>query len=386
MCRSRRHTATSTQSDTRNSRLAHSVLGVLRTRLIALVVAALAIVGVVAMSRTSSRSAKAQQEPVSNITPSTQSSSAVPTTAVPATSAPTTSATTATTTPSTTAAAPESAPPAPPTGLADAAHGRWSKQLSLGGRPALWTLSMHPLAKQPNVTLTAAVFEPAAFTSALYNGSSTPGGGPWVNGDRVPAAARPALAISFNGGFLFKHITGGYAAEGRHVKALAAGQATLGVRHDGRLVLGIFGSDLTDDGTWLALRQNLPPIVEQGRSSIAKYPGTYWGDNFHQVQDDFRSAICTRADGRLMYVAMGMVRIETLARTLPALGCVLGMELDINGHWPQFVWFTGAANHRVPHLLDRRMWKPNRVFTGSEKDFFALFDPATLPTDVVYRG
>jgi hypothetical protein len=260
----------------------------------------------------------------------------------------------------------------------------WKPRLSANGTTGLWTLATHPLPTAPDVTLSAALIDPALFTAALFNGTGTPGGSGWHNGDRVPAAAVPALRIAFNGGFLFKHITGGYVTEDRTAKPLANGQATLAIANDGRMSIGILGRDIQDDGSWLSLRQNLPPIVENGASSIGRYPGTYWGDNFHHVEANFRSAICTRDDGRLMYVTMGMVRIGTLAETLPKFGCRLGMELDINGHWPQFVWFTGGGQHPVGHLLDQRMWKPNRVLTGSEKDFVALFDPASLPAGVLW--
>ena len=167
------------------------------------------------------------------------------------------------------------------------------------------------------------------------------------------------------------------------VEFIAANTDAQALRRNQATVQLQLGSDITNDGSWVSLRQNLPPIVENGASSISRYPGTYWGDNFHQVQDDFRSAICTRADGRLMYVAMGMVRIETLARTLPALGCVLGMELDINGNWPQFVSYQGTTNEKSADLLDKRMSNPRRYLRKSDKDFIALFDPALLPAGVV---
>jgi hypothetical protein len=275
--------------------------------------------------------------------------------------------------------------PAPIGGLPKASEGTWTPQVRLAGTPVVWSASFHPLTSTPSVKVVAAVIDQARLTAALYNGFQLPGGGPWKNGDHVETAARPALMLAFNGGFLFKHITGGYYTEGRTVKPLQNGQATLGVRKDGRLVLGIYGKDMTNDGNWLSFRQNLPPIVENGQRSLSKYPGTYWGNNFHSVDLDYRSAICNRSDGKLMYVVMGMVRIGTLADELAALGCTTAMELDINGHWPQFAWYTGfGTTQRSGQLLDNRMWKPFRYVTKSEKDFIAMFDPATLPKGAIY--
>lgn len=224
------------------------------------------------------------------------------------------------------------------------------------------------------------------LAAALYNGNQLPGGGPWTNGDHVGKVAQSALVLAFNGGFLFKHIRGGYFTEGKVVKPLLPGQATLGVRKDGRLVLGIYGKDMTNDGSWLSLRQNLPPIVDQGQNSLAQYPGTYWGNDFHSVDLNYRSAICNRSDGKMMYVAMGMVRITTLSDELARLGCTLAMELDINGHWPQFVWFPPGAPGHKGSLLDPKMWKPERYVTSSQKDFIAMFDPASLAAGAVYTA
>jgi hypothetical protein len=88
-----------------------------------------------------------------------------------------------------------------------------------------------------------------------------------------------------------------------------------------------------------------------------------------------------------MYVEMGMVRIGTLSDEMAALGCTTAMELDINGHWPQFAWYTGFGTaNRNGVLLDTRMWKPFRYVTKAEKDFIAMFDPASLPKGAVYGG
>jgi len=276
--------------------------------------------------------------------------------------------------------------PAPVGGLPSGTDAKWKPVDTAGGAPVLWTTTFHPLAAVPSVWVTAAVIDQDRLAGALYNGFKLPGGGPWTNSDHVGKAAQPSLVLAFNGGFLFKHITGGYFTEGKEVKTLTNGQATLGVRKDGHIVLGIYGKDMTNDGTWLSLRQNLPPIVDGGKNSLDQYPGTYWGNDFHNVDLNFRSAICNRTDGKLMYIVMGMVRINTLADELARLGCTTAMELDINGHWPQFVWFQPGSGGHGGSLLDPKMWKPERYVTSSEKDFIAMFDPATLPAGAVYSG
>ena len=339
---------------------------------------------VIAVSVFAGRSSTSPRQTVAGTT-STQPGTTRPVTTQPGTTQPGTTqpATTSsgntsstTTTAGAAAAAGGNYTPAHIAGLPRSSEGAWTPQFSLGGSPVIWAASFHPLASAPNVKVAAAVIDQNRLTAALYNGFQLPAGGPWKNGDHVVPPARPSLVLAFNGGFLFKHIAGGYYTEGRMVKPLRNGQATLGVRNDGRLVLGIYGKDMTNDGTWLSFRQNLPPIVENGQVSLSKYPGTYWGNNFHSVDLDYRSAICNRAD-----------RIGTLADEMAALGCTTAMELDINGHWPQFAWYTGIGTAtRNGVLLDTRMWKPFRYVTSSEKDFIAMFDPATLPKNAVYSG
>jgi hypothetical protein len=86
-----------------------------------------------------------------------------------------------------------------------------------------------------------------------------------------------------------------------------------------------------------------------------------------------------------MYLAMGLVRANTLGDELARLGCTVAMELDINGHWPQFVYFQPDSRGQNGTLLDTiKMWKPERYVTTSEKDFIALFDPAALPASSLY--
>ncbi|MEI8237818.1 MAG: phosphodiester glycosidase family protein [Actinomycetota bacterium] len=348
--------------------------------LAALVIAVTAFAGGKSTTKTTAGGTTTVAHEVSTTTESSRGAATSTATGPSTTAGPSTTDTTTTTIADTSGYA-----PAPLTGLPRASESGWTPQVHVGGATVVWSATFHPLASAPDVKVVAAVIDQNRLTGALYNGFQLPGGGPWKNGDHVDTAARPALVLAFNGGFLFKHITGGYYTEGRTVKPLQNGQATLGVRKDGRLVLGIYGKDMTNDGNWLSIRQNLPPIVENGQRSLAKYPGTYWGNNFHSVDLDYRSAVCNRADGKLMYVVMGMVRIGTLADEMAALGCSTAMELDINGHWPQFAWYTGfGTTNRQGVLLDSRMWKPFRYVTTSEKDFIALFDPATLPKGAVY--
>ncbi len=265
-------------------------------------------------------------------------------------------------------------------------EGVFTERLTLGGSPVLWTASIRPLPTKRSVVASVAVFDQTKLTAALYNGRRLPGGGPWKNYNRVRGAALPALVAAFNGGFQFRHIAGGYVTEGRVRKRLVRKQATLAIKHDGSLHVGVLGCDILDDGSWKSIRQNLPPMVWRGASALHLAPRTtYWGDNYGGVQSSKRSAICTRTDGRLMYVYAAMVTTREFVRVLVRVGCQTGMALDMNGTWPLFTYFPVGLGtmERRGRTLDPRQRPAYRYLVGSLNDFIALFDPSLLPDGAV---
>ena len=63
------------------------------------------------------------------------------------------------------------------------------------------------------------------------------------------------------------------------------------------------------------------------------------------------------------------------------------MQLDINGNWPHFSTYSNfGAGSRYGKPLDVRMGDPQRFLKGYDKDFFALFDPKSLPDGAVWDG
>lgn len=340
---------------------------------------ALAAASILALAACGGSSGASDADTVPTAAPASSATASTATTSVRATST-TTSTTAAPTTaaPTTTVYAPEAID------STKAGEGQWEVAASIDGTPVVWTTKVHPLAKKPSVVATAAVIDQARLHAVLFNGPLIPGGRDWKYGNHVPASMLPALVATFNGGFELKHMKGGYFTEGRTVKRLRKGDATLAIDRNGRIVIGVYGTDLTNDGTWETLRQNLPPVVLDGKPVIDKAPGTYWGDDFGNVSDNFRSALCMLGDGRLMYVAMGLVDIRPLASGLVAMGCRTAMALDQNGSWPHFATYGDpGASKRAGKLLDRRMQQPNRAITRSKKDFVGLFDPDLLVPDAV---
>ena len=306
------------------------------------------------------------------------------------TSTSTTTTTTTTTVPGATTTTTTTTIPSKPEDLASQllpalpGEGKWQAVMRVRTKPIVYATSIRPLWCFGSVVATMATFDPNRVRTAMFNGTEMPGGKGWKNGSKIRGTALRSLIASFNGGFRFEHEPGGYVTEGKTVRKLRKGYATLAISKDGISTVGIWGDTITDDDSWATLRQNLPPLVHNGESVYANYPKVDWGNDFGNKVYNFRSAICLRTDGLMMFVAVGKVNIGMLADTLLILGCKTGMELDINGQWPYFSVYSdfGKAT-RWGEIIDNRMGDPNRHLNGSTKDFFALFDPETLPAGAV---
>ena len=263
-------------------------------------------------------------------------------------------------------------------------EGTWRPAIRVRTKPMVYVSSVRPLVDCASVVATMAVYNPILLRAALHNGGETPGGSGWRNKDKIAERARPSLVASFNGGFRFEHKPGGYVTEGKTVRKMRKGYATFGIRTDGTSTVGVWGADMVDDGQWVSLRQNLPPLVKEGKVVYHTYTKVDWGKDYDNKVFNFRSAVCRRTDGLVMFVAVGDVNIAMLAETLVVLGCDTGMQMDINGTWPYFAVYEGfGKKSRTGRIIDRRMGDPNRHLVRATKDFVALFDPETLPPGAV---
>lgn len=258
-------------------------------------------------------------------------------------------------------------------------EGEWIAVARVRTKPIVYATSMRPLWCYGSVVATMATYDPNKVRAGLFNGSEIPGGKGWRNSSKIKPTAAKSLIASFNGGFRFEHEPGGYVTEGRTIRKLRKGYATFGIRTDGTSTIGVWGKDMTNDGTWASLRQNLPPLLSEGKVVYHTYDKVDWGKDFDNKLYNYRSAACVRTDGLMMFVAVGKVNIAMLADTLLVAGCSTAMQLDINGTWPYFaVYDNFGKTDRNGKTIDKRMGDPNRHLNGSTKDFIALFDPETL--------
>ena len=293
------------------------------------------------------------------------------------------------TVPPTSSTLPSIQPPAPLTPLISPAlemEGAWQPIAQAGGLDAMWATSIRPLPEYGGVVASMVVIDQTNLRVGLFNGSELPGGS-WARGNHVPKDLYPALIGAMNGGFRFDHIKGGYFTEGKVVKALRDGDATLAIGRDGRMVLGALGRDFTNDGSWVSMRQNLILLVDGGQSQVqlGASQGVWWGADYGNEVYVPRTAVCELVDGRLAFTFMVKVDVQQLAQSLINMGCTKAMQMDINGTWPAFFTYRHEADGSLsPTYLDQRMEAaPRRYLNGSSKEFFAFFDTGLVPTGSV---
>jgi hypothetical protein len=192
------------------------------------------------------------------------------------------------------------------------------------------------------------------LSARLYSGSSSPGGGPYKYTAPVQAAQAVSLVAAFNGGFKMADAHGGYYTEGRVIDQLVPGAASLVIFADGSVKVGAWDSDVWMTPDVVAVRQNLMPLVADGRPTALAASADWqaWGStcgasscaaSVPGIEHQWRSGVGVTADGALVYaVGPGLDPLQ-LADLLVRAGVVRGMQLDINPSWPVFASYDPAT-------------------------------------------
>ena len=135
----------------------------------------------------------------------------------------------------------------------------------------------------------------------LHNGSADPGpaaSGLVRAGPAVTGAERSQLLAAFNGGFKLSAGAGGYMQEGHVISPLRPGFASLVIDRSGQARIGVWGSGLPAPGEAVySVRQNLRPLVLNGRPTAASADWTLWGATLGGGAYVARSAIGQDAAG-----------------------------------------------------------------------------------------
>ena len=216
----------------------------------------------------------------------------------------------------------------------------------------------------------------------LHNGSADPGpaaSGLVRAGSAVTGAERRQLLAAFNGGFKLSAGAGGYMQEGHVISSLRPGLASLVIDRSGRARIGVWGRGLPAPGEAVySVRQNLQPLVLNGRPTAGSAAWGLWGATLGGGADVARSAIGQDAAGDLMYAASMSAVPSDLAGVLAGHGARIAMELDINPEWVQLDAASkpgGALTAEIPG-----QYRPSgQYLAGWTRDFFTVLAPPLSP-------
>jgi hypothetical protein len=171
----------------------------------------------------------------------------------------------------------------------------------------------------------------------LHAGSGDPGPVAELRaGPAVTGAERMRLLAAFNGGFKLGVGVGGYMQEGHVISPLRPGYASLVIDRSGRARIGVWGRGVPVPGEAVySVRQNLPPLVLDGRATAASADWSLWGATLGGGAYVARSAVGQDAAGDLLFAASMSAVPADLASVLASHGARIAMELDINPEWVQ---------------------------------------------------
>jgi len=212
----------------------------------------------------------------------------------------------------------------------------------------------------------------------LHNGSADPGpaaSGLVRAGPAVTGAERRQLLAAFNGGFKLSAGAGGYMQEGHVISPLLPGFASLVIDRSGRARIGVWGRELPAPGEAVySVRQNLQPLVLNGRPTAASADPTVWGATLGGGAYVARSAIGQDAAGDLMYAASMSAVPADLAAALAGHGARIAMELDINPEWVQLDAARTPGGALTAEIPDQ--YRPSgQYLAGWTRDFFTVLAP-----------
>ena len=187
---------------------------------------------------------------------------------------------------------------------------------------------------------------------------------------------------AFNGAFKTTHGAYGMMVNRRVLLPPKPGAATVVVTEDHRVGLGAWGPSEQIPDELISFRQNLDPLVLDGKFNPSGR--LQWGYQLagHSVLTE-RSGVCVTRPGHFFYFWGDDLSGVTLGKAMVQAGCVAGMHLDMNPKHTGFV-FTDIRDIKKKdydaRLLSPQMEiLPERYIEWSPKDFFYILLRDTRP-------
>jgi hypothetical protein len=224
--------------------------------------------------------------------------------------------------------------------------------------------------------MTLLSFDQRLVQLRLHAGSGDPGGGGWRFGPSIGGAELSRLVAAFNGAFKLATGAGGYQSYGHVAAPLRAGLGSIVTYSDGTTDIGAWHGEVPTPGhTVVSVRQNLTPLIDNGRPASTLDCVQCWGATIGGVDDPARAGLGITADGRLIWAAGAHLTVSQLANALADARVVRAVELDINPDWVAGYLY----GHRggvgplapVPVLADQQ-GIPGEFLAPWSRDFFSV--------------
>ena len=254
-------------------------------------------------------------------------------------------------------------------------EGVWHATFAAGGsRPPVLITSYRPVPSYPRIVAGLAWIDHTRTSVMLYPGLAEPAVSMPARGPmEVPLATRGGLVATFNSAFKLADSGGGFAYGGHTYAPMHDGVATIVRYRSGQVDIVDWTGGPSVGPDVLYARQDLPLIIDHGRTNSNLSGGPEWGATLGNAVFVWRSAVGIDRHGNLIYAAAPDQTVTSLAQILIHAGAVRAMELDINTYWPSFITYRFPGAKQPSNVLADMVRSPFRYLTPDDRDFFAVY-------------
>jgi len=197
--------------------------------------------------------------------------------------------------------------------------------------------------RQVELDVVAGTEEPQSATGETGNGMIP----------RTPETMTRVIA-AFNGAFQSTHGDFGMMQDGALLVPPKPYAATVARLSDGSTGFGTWPDDATVPGDFVSFRQNLTPLVGEGKTN--PYGRTWWGGVPHDWEDEthtVRSGLCLTREGFVAYFYGTQIDHLHLARAMLSARCEYGVHLDMNQGHTGLELYRADRAEALPPLPDK---------------------------------
>jgi hypothetical protein len=271
-----------------------------------------------------------------------------------------------------------SLPPAPVTSPVTVPlknEGVWEPtKIVVNGQVAVRIARVRPDAIHTSFMDTLVWMDPKLLAFQEIPGTLEPAGNYPHGTGRVPLKLRKFYMLGINGGYKTVNMHGGFIYKGSTVIPMRDHMATLITYPDGSVNVADWNVDAVKSG-YTSARQNLPMLVENGKSRVISNTDPQWGSLSTGTSSGanyvWRSAIGVRADGSVIHLVGPSLNAQSMADLMVRAGAVRAMALDMNNGWASsFLYGPYLPGQPVDPQITKEV---TRFWNTSTRDFLAVF-------------